>query len=194
MKPFLASHLLPIESVDVTYNFTTFISDLTFQLVELFVTNVDLPITQKMCLGTVLTDEIITDAITQAGDAMKEIQLIYQSLRKISVFLNNLNVSSFGYLPSEQCVQALLSQRCQQCTTNIPTLCEDVCTSLVISCLSPLQDGIQSQIEAVWNVTRQLTLLTQQLMAEILRKHQPSILPPSALQTIVRVDSYVRVM
>ena len=143
-----------------------------------------------MCLGAILTDEIKTDAITKAGDAMKEIQLIYQSLRKISVFLNNLNVTSFGYLPSEQCVQALLSQRCQQCQTNIPTLCEDICTSLVISCLSPLQDGIQSQIEAVWNVTRQLTLLTQQLMAEILRKHQPSILPPSALPTIVCL-SYV---
>lgn len=186
LKPTLANQLLPTNSANMSYNFTAFASDLAFELVDLFITKVDIPINQKTCLREIILKEIELDALQKVGEAMKELQLVYQTFMKINAFLTNLRVDSIGYLPSEQCLEALLTQQCEQCKSNIPALCEDVCTSVNIGCLSPIQDGLQSQMEVLWNVSRQLTSLTQNLMEQILRTHQPSILHASDLMTIVR--------
>ncbi len=186
MKPLLREQLLPTSTaINMTYNFTEFVSDLTFTLVDIFVNKIEITDIQRTCLRETINNEIRLDALENIGNAMVELQKVYHSFEKIGTFLNTINIEGLGYTMSNQCLEAILSQRCEQCKTDIPTLCDNVCTPLIIACLSPLQDGLKSQIETVWNVTRQLTLLTQQNMIQILRIYQPLILPVNSLQTLV---------
>ena len=185
MKPILREQLLPTNAVNMSYDFTEFVSELAFNLIDIFVHN---PLTnddQRACLSKAINDEIKPDVMENIGEAITELQKVYQSFKKIGTFFNTASVDELGYTPSEQCIEAVVTQRCEQCKTNIPTLCEGVCTSLIIGCLSPLQDGLQSQIEVVWNITRQLALQTKHLMEQVLRIYQPLILTAASLQIIV---------
>ena len=118
------------------------------------------------------------------GKGIKQLQLILQSMQKIKVFLNRLNVTDLGYRPVEECIEALVSLHCNSCQENIPSLCENVCSYVVIGCQSPLQDGLYPQLDVVWNVTAQLVMLMQDVSKELLRVDQPAILPATAFETL----------
>ena len=169
------------------FNFTNLMYELTSELINRFTSNIPVTTNQKQCLATIIHSHIGRPSLQNIGEALQELQQIYQTLQKIEQFLSGLTVSdSIGYSTSEQCIEAVLSLQCDQCKKNIPSLCENVCASVVIGCLSPLQDGLHSQMEALWNVTKQLVLSTRDLIDQTLRVDQPAILPATALPQMVQ--------
>lgn len=185
VKPLLKLQLLPSSDVNMTYNFTQFATDLAYNLIDHFLQASDISESQKTCLGPIIRGKLNLDALDKVGHSMKQLQMLYQALDRTQVFLNQLNLSSIGYSLSDQCLNSILSQRCQQCQQNIPELCENVCTPLVIGCLSPIQTGLQPQVDALWNITRQLTLLVQSHMNQTLRVYQPAVMANTELPDMV---------
>ena len=186
VEPVLKSHLDPSYDVDLAFNFTQFVFNLTGNLIDVFTQNIPFDNNQQQCLDALLHGHLGLDAIHNVGKEMKQLQLILQTLQKIKVFLNQINVSDLGYRPVEECIETFVSLHCNRCQVNIPSLCENVCSYVVIGCQSPLQDGLYPQLDVVWNVTAQLVMLMQNVLKELLRVDQPAILPATAFETLVR--------
>ena len=186
VQPVLESQLDPSYDVDLSFDFPQFVFNLTGMLIDVFTQNIPFSNDQQQCLDALLHEHLDLDAIHNVSKEIKQLQLILQTMQKIKVFLNQINVSDLGYRPVEECIEAFVSLHCDSCQENIPRLCENVCISVVIGCQSPLQDGLYPQLDVVWNVTVQLVMLMQNVLKELLRVDQPAILPATALETLVR--------
>lgn len=184
VEPVLTSQLDPSYDVDLSFDFPQFVFNLTGNLIDVFTQNIPFDNNQQQCLDALLHEHLGLDAIRNVGKGIKQLQLILQSMQKIKVFLNQLNVTDLGYRPVEECIEALVSLHCNSCQENIPSLCENVCSYVVIGCQSPLQDGLYPQLDVVWNVTAQLVMLMQDVSKELLRVDQPAILPATAFETL----------
>ena len=175
---------------DLDYNFTKHVLNLTGSLVDGFtmIKLQDLSLPQQMCADAVLHQHFNLTAVANVGEGFSQLQRVYHTLVHLQGFVNQLVANFtdvFQYSPSEQCLDALLSQYCGRCRQNIPTLCNGVCSAVLIGCQSPVQDGLRSQFDAVWNITRQLLSIAGELANQILCIDEPRILSPHTIFSLV---------
>ena len=179
--------LHPNYTVDLNFDFEKFVHNITSTLVDIFTQALPYPGDQIQCLDNLLHEYINSEHIKNIGQSFKQLQYVMQSLKKITNFLIQFRKpNSLQFLPSNQCIEAVLKQYCSSCVRNIPKLCESVCVPVISACQSPVYEGLKPQLEAVWNVSRQLLELTQSLMNQTLRVDGPLILPANILHSLVR--------
>ena len=183
----LNHQLHPNYTVDLSFDFEKFVYNLTSTLVDMFTQALPYSSNQIQCLDNLIHEYINSEHIKNIGQSFKQLQYVMQSLKKITNLLVQFRKpNSLKFLPSNQCIEAVLKQYCSSCVRNIPKLCESVCVPVVSACQSPVYEGLKPQLEAVWNVSRQLLKLTQSLMNQTLRVDGPLILPANIYRSLVR--------
>ena len=189
LKVLLSQQLHPDSLVDLDYDFSGFMFNVTSCLVDVFTESLKphYPDASVQCLNSLIRNNISPDALLKIGEDLKQVQLLYQTLKKLDTFLEDLYVQeSFGYTPQEQCIGAVVSQRCLSCQRNVPSLCSGVCTNVIIGCQSPLNDGLLAQFEGLWQISREVMRSTLSIMNKTLRVDEPMILTAQSLvQNIV---------
>ena len=173
---------------DLNFNFTQYVANLTGSLIDGFTLAKIKNQAQQMCADALLHEHMNTTSIANVGRSFSKLQRVYHTLTHLRTFVDELIMdftNVFQYTPSEQCLDALLSQSCGRCRQNIPTLCNSVCSAVVIGCQSPVQDGLRYQFDAVWNITRQLFSMTGELANQILCVDEPKILSIDTLISLV---------
>ena len=180
---------------NLEFNFTEYVANITGTLVDIFTLD-RIPNDQakQMCADALLHEHMNITEIANVGRSFSKLQRVYHTLIHLRTFVDQLIAdfnNVFQYTPSEQCLDALLSQYCGRCRQNIPTLCNSVCSAVLIGCQSPVQDGLKSQFDAVWNITRQLFSMAGELANQIICVDEPNILPNTAIISLVRYTVHV---
>ena len=188
----LSQQLHPASSVNLNYNFTEFVSNLTSSLIDVFINAIPYPAQPKQCLSNLLHDNISPDVISKVGGDLKQIQLLYQTLKKLDTFVKGLRIEeSFGYHPQEQCISAIISQSYLRCQRNLPNLCSSACSNAVVGCQSSLNDGLLPQFEGLWQVARDVIQSTLITVNRTLRIDEPMLLTHEILfQILVSIIIY----
>ena len=188
-KVTLYKQLHPEYKVDLMFDFESYIANITGTLIEIFTQNIDYKVEQKKCLQTLLHDHVSNDSIEKTAQGFRHLQFIFQSLSKVDKFLSEFQVSnSTSYYPSEQCLEAIVMQYCPHCVQHIPPLCGSTCVQLASACQSPLYESLLPQFNVLWNISRQLVLMTQSLMNQTVLCHTVEILSPNTLHSLVSFD------
>lgn len=182
----LSQQLIPGSPVNLEYNFSESVSNLTSSLVDIFTNSIPASAESKQCLTDLLHDSISPDVISRVGEDLKQIQLLYQTLKKLDTFTKSLHVEeSFGYRPREQCVRAIVSQRCLSCQRNLPSLCGSVCSNVVVGCQSSLSEGLLPQFEGLWHIANEVIRATLSTVNRTLRIDEPMLLTNKILTDIL---------
>lgn len=181
----LTQQLHPNYTVDSRFDFESYITNFTSVLIDIFTMSIPYIPAQQQCLNELLHNHINTTAINSTGAGLRHMQDIFQTLDKTRELLINLTTSLSSYPFSEQCLNAIISQYCSHCVRDIPLLCESVCIPIVAGCTSPVHDGLLPQLDALWNISRQLLDQIQSLMNCTLQLDTINILPPSSIHSLV---------
>ena len=117
---------------------------------------------KKNCLRGVLQDHIVPATLDSIAQNFTQLWMALASVSKLHQWYRTSLVEGLaGFVPQNQCVDALLELTCARCSRNIPPLCRDACNAHIEGCYSPFYIGLQEQFNILWNVSRQLVISAQ---------------------------------
>ena len=99
----------------------------------------------------------IVEKLRRNLSVMKAIKKWYKD-----IFL--LRVSNGSFV--DKCLDTFLHLRCSACIRNIQPLCRSVCSYLIQGCYVPYRQGLRSQLEILWNITRQVIDQAEQAVTD----------------------------
>lgn len=112
---------------------------------------------QRNCVKGKIDTMFNTTIIAQTVANVENLRRIVSVMKEIKKWYKNvflLRVSNGSFV--DKCVNTLLQLRCAACIRNIQPLCRSICTYLTQGCYVPYRQGLRSQLNILWNVTRQV--------------------------------------
>ena len=117
----------------------------------------------KEKIDTMFNTTIIAQTVANV-EKLRRIHSVMKAIKKWykDVFL--LRVSNGSFV--DKCLDTFLQLRCAACIRNIQPLCWSVCTYLTQGCYVPYRQGLRSQLDILWNVTRQVIDQVEQAVTD----------------------------
>ena len=153
-------------------NTTAFFQNTSLQMVdsmaEWLIQSIPTKLTgRKQCLSEVLQSHIVSATLDSIAQNFTNLWKVQASASRLeSWYQTSLVQGLAGFVPQNQCVDALLELTCARCWKNIPPLCRDACNAHIEGCYSPFYIGLREQFNILWNVTRQLVVSAQSSLRE----------------------------
>lgn len=155
---------------NVSMYFDTFLDDVKTQFITDFIAPkllFPLNSVQRICVKGKIDTMFNTTFIAQTVANVEKLRRIISVMKEIKkwykdVFL--LRVSNGSFV--DKCVDTFLQLRCAACIRNIQPLCRSICTYLTQGCYVPYRQGLRSQFDILWNVTRQVIDQAEQAVTD----------------------------
>ena len=137
--------------------------------------------TARTCILNVIQNNLNQSDIELVIRAIEELRRAFTVLRRSATFFQQY-IEDLQFRFPRNCVRRFIELNfCARCTQKTPPLCSNTCGALVRGCLSAYYSALSRQFDILWDVSRQVVMITNSTLQVLFFKEERQLIDQSAV-------------
>ena len=129
----------------------------------------------QMCILNVIRSNLNQSDVDLVIQAIEDVRRAFTVLRRSANFFQQY-VEDLQFRFPRNCVRRFVELNfCARCTQKTPPLCSNTCGALVRGCLSAYYSALSRQFDILWDVSRQVVMITNSTLRSLFSEERQLI-------------------